>query len=452
MYIPRLIDNELLIWKESKDHKPLLLRGARQVGKSRSVQNLAKTFDYYIEVNFEKNEELKTIFTTNIDVKAIVSKLSAYFSIPVLPGKTLIFLDEIQACVNAIKSLWFFREDFPELHVIAAGSLLEFTLKKISSFGVGRIRSLYMYPLSFDEFLAAQGETGLVTEKNEASSENPLDEIFHNRLVEEFRKFMIIGGMPASVSAWVNTHDYLACAQEQEDIQQAYYDDFAKYSESVEPQLLRATLQSVVEQVGRKFVYSRVPGGYRGEDVKKALCLLADAGIIKEVKHTAANGLPLGAEVNNKFKKYLYLDSGLLLRIIDLDMGEAGRVTKSILVATAEDLVNKGSLTEMVAGWEMLKYASPRVIHDLFYWEALDNGASSEVDYITVKDAEVLPIEVKSGTSVKMKSLRLFMSKKCITQAVRLSLENFGVLNFEDRGTKRKISIIPLYDVKHIFH
>ena len=158
MYIERLIDKDLLAWKNASTHKPLLLRGARQVGKSSSVRHLATFFDYFIEVNLERNEELKSLFTSNTNVREIANQLSGLYGVPVVPGKTLVFIDEIQVCENAIKSLWFFKEDYPELHVIAAGSLLEFALKNIRSFGVGRIRSMFMYPLSFDEFLLAEGK------------------------------------------------------------------------------------------------------------------------------------------------------------------------------------------------------------------------------------------------------------------------------------------------------
>lgn len=452
MYINRLIDNDLIEWMRSPSHKPLLLRGARQVGKSSTVRHLALQFDFFIEVNFERQPELKALFRDDIDVKDIARKLSGLFNTPVIPGRTLVFLDEIQSCKNAIRSLWFFKEDFPELHVVAAGSLLEFTLKDIRSFGVGRIRSMFMYPLSFDEFLRAEGKELWLNAKQKSDETQPLFDVMHKSLVEEFRKFMIIGGMPASVAMWIETHDFLACAEEQEDIQQSYYDDFAKYSRNIDPQLLRNTLHSVVSQIGGKFTFSKVEGGYRSEEVKKALAMLCDAGIIKEVSHTAANGIPLGAEVNTKFKKYIYLDSGLLLRILDLHLGGSRELVKLIMIGSDADLVNKGSLTEMIVGCEMLKYSSRRVQHDLFYWEDISNGATSEVDYVTSLDAKVMPIEVKSGTSGKMKSLRLFMQKKNIIDATRLSLENFSKIEYtEPDGTTRKIHILPLYAVANLF-
>lgn len=260
----------------------------------------------------------------------------------------------------------------------------------------------------------------------------------------------MVGGMPASVVAWTQTHDYAQCAMEQEDIQQTYYDDFAKYAPRISPQLLRNTLQSVVMQIGSKFVYSRVEGGYRVDDIKRALNMLCDAGIIKEVRHTAANGLPLGAQTNNKFRKFIYLDSGLMLRIQALDFGGAQQVVQQILGDTAEELVNKGGITEMVAGWELIKALSSRTSHELFYWQDLGDGTISEVDYIAVHDGKILPIEVKAGTSGKMKNLHLFMQKKDISRAIRTSLENFGVITLNDNDHDRRIEIVPLYALSSV--
>ena len=454
MYIERAIDSLLLEWKNSHNLKPLLLRGARQVGKSSAVKHLGKSFKYYIEINFETRPEVRELFEKVHNVHELANNLSILYNQPVIAGETLLFLDEIQASPDAIKSLWSFKEDFPDLHVIAAGSLLEFTLKELSSFGVGRIRSLFIYPFSFDEFLMAEGKESWVKAKREASAEKPLFEALHNDLVQHYRTFLMVGGMPASVAAWVNSHDYRQCQTELDDIQLSYYDDFAKYAKKVEPQLLRNTLQSVILQIGNKFTYSKVTGGYRTEDVKKALELLCDAGIIKKVCHTAGNGLPLGAEVNNKFCKYIYLDSGLLLRILDLDLGSAQPLTELIMAGTAEDLVNKGGLAEMELGWELIKYNNPRTQHDLYYWENTAEGTRSEVDYLTVRDLKILPIECKSGTSGKMKSLHYFMKQKQLSYAIRCSLENFALLESTDNqsgDTPRRIQIIPLYAVSNLY-
>ena len=454
MYIERYIDALLLEWKNSSSLKPLLLRGARQVGKSWAVKHLGESFTYYLEVNFEKRLDIKDVFERVHEVHDLANNLSLLYNVPVVAGQTLLFLDEVQDCPAAIKSLWAFKEDFPELHVVAAGSLLEFALQDLPSFGVGRIRSLFVYPFSFDEFLVAEGKSSWLEAKQQADNEKPLLMPLHNDIVQHYRTFLMVGGMPASVAAWVTTHDYRNCQTELDDIQLTYYDDFKKYAKKVDPTLLRNTLQSVILQIGNKFTYSKVDGSYRAEEVKKALKLLSDAGIVKRVSYTAANGLPLGAEVNEKFRKYIYLDSALLLRILDMDLGGARQLTDLIVAGTAEDLVNKGGLAEMVLGWELIKYNNPRSQHDLYYWENTADGTRSEVDYIIARDMKVLPIECKSGTSGKMKSLHLFMHNKHLTDAIRCSLENFALLESCDKkadDTVRRIQILPLYAISNLF-
>lgn len=454
MYIERHIDALLLEWKNSSSLKPLLLRGARQVGKSWAVKHLGESFTYYLEVNFEKRPDIKDVFERVHEVHDLANNLSLLYNVPVVAGQTLLFLDEVQDCPAAIKSLWAFKEDFPELHVVAAGSLLEFALQDLPSFGVGRIRSLFVYPFSFDEFLVAEGKSSWLEAKQQADNEKPLLMPLHNDIVQHYRTFLMVGGMPASVAAWVTTHDYRNCQTELDDIQLTYYDDFKKYAKKVDPTLLRNTLQSVILQIGNKFTYSKVDGSYRAEEVKKALKLLSDAGIVKRVSHTAANGLPLGAEVNEKFRKYIYLDSALLLRILDMDLGGARQLTDLIVAGTAEDLVNKGGLAEMVLGWELIKYNNPRSQHDLYYWENTADGTRSEVDYIIARDMKVLPIECKSGTSGKMKSLHLFMHNKHLTDAIRCSLENFALLESCDKKADdavRRIQILPLYAISNLF-
>ena len=354
------------------------------------------------------------------------------------------FFDEIQACHEAIHSLWFFYEDYPELHVIAAGSLLEFALKKMTSFGVGRVRSLFMYPMSFDEFLFANGNTAWVEAKQNSTPDNPIFDALHSKLVESFRNYLLVGGMPEAVSNWIETGDYLRCQQIQDDIMLTYEDDFSKYEEKIEPMLLRQTLHSIASQIGNKFVYSNVQGNYRSEKVKEALELLKDAGLIKAVVHTAANGIPLGAEINDKFVKYIFLDSGLLLRLLGFENTNGqSEISKLILTGTAAELVNKGHITEMVAGLELLKYNSPTQRHDLYYWQNLSRGAQAEVDYVITKNMKVVPLEVKAGTSGSMRSMYQLMSDKKLNYGIRTSLENFGKIN--------NIDIIPIYALSNLF-
>lgn len=447
-YIGRTIDAFMLEWKDEDDRKPLIVRGARQVGKSWAIRHLGETFRYFIEVNLEKRKDLLPLFASASDVKQLTSQLGLLFDTPVVEGETLLFIDEIQFSPEAIGLLRFFKEDLPGLHVVAAGSLLEFALETLPSFGVGRVRSLFMYPMSFFEFLAASGKQSWVKAIEGATADTHVFDALHSSLVNEYRNFMIVGGMPACVAKWVETKDYMKCSEAQDDIQQSYFDDFSKYSAKIDPEVLRATLRSVVAQQGSKFVYSKVEGNHREPIVKEALRRLTQAGIIKPVKMTAANGLPLGAEVNEKFVKYLFLDSGMMLRILDMDFGVDD--IKTLVIAGADtDLVNKGSMAEMFVGWEIIKSSNPKMQHDLFYWENISKGASAEVDYVLPYNMRILPIEVKSGTSGKMKSLRMFMESKKLSIAIRTSLENFNVLNVDDN---MKILIVPLYAITNYKH
>ena len=195
-YFTRIIDKYLTEWKDDSTHKPLLLRGARQVGKSSAAKHLGKQFKHFAEINFERQREAKAFFSGDLDVKLIASKISNYINIPIEPGKTLLFLDEIQECPEAIMALRFFKEDYPDLHVIAAGSLLEFALENLPTFGVGRIHSLFMYPMTFDEFLNATGNQGLIAMRDMADSQHPLDLPFHNKLVELYRIYLMVGECP----------------------------------------------------------------------------------------------------------------------------------------------------------------------------------------------------------------------------------------------------------------
>ncbi|MBD5289916.1 MAG: ATP-binding protein [Bacteroides sp.] len=446
-YLRRKIDAQLLKWKESPRRKPLLLRGARQVGKSYSVRHLGESFDSFLEVNFEEVPEARRLFEMNLEIEEICNRLGILFGQTIVEGKTLLFLDEVQVCPAAIHALWFFKERLPGLHVIAAGSLLEFAIKKMPSYGVGRITSMYMYPMDYEEYLWAEQKDAWTTAICEASPDSPLFEPLHSQLVNSYRMFLIVGGMPASVNAWVETRDFNVCIDELTDIQESYYDDFNKYAKSVDITLLNNTLQSVIRQVGRKFMYSNVAGGYHENDVKQALTMLKDAGLIHLVEYSTANGLPLGAEVNPKFFKYLYLDTGLLMRAMSFDQAGQNELTELILTGSAADLVNKGAMAELSVGLELLKNSDSRRRCFMYYWQNIASGTSSEVDYILGNQGKVLPLEVKAGTSGKMKSLRLFMEKKNLTTGLRCSLENFGRLEISNGNSPAEILIIPAYAI-----
>ena len=446
-YFTRIIDDYLIEWKNDSTHKPLLLRGARQVGKSSAAKHLGKQFKYFAEINFERQREAKAFFSGDFDVKLIAGKISNYVNVPIEPGKTLLFLDEIQECQEAIMALRFFKEDYPDLHVIAAGSLLEFALESLSTFGVGRIHSLFMYPMTFDEFLVATGNQGLANMRDMADSQHPLDLPFHDKLVEMFRIYLMVGGMPEAVATWVNDKDFLRCQKVHNDIILTYEDDFNKYKKKANPDLLRVVMRSVCHQVGKPVSLTKIARDVRSQLIREALRQLTQASIIIPVIASAANGIPLDAEAKSNRVKYLFLDPGLLLSVLQLDQAESRQLMELIMLGSPHDLVNKGAITEMFAGLEMARHKSPIQRPKMYYWEKTGNS-TAEVDYLQIKDMEVLPIEVKASTQGGMKSLWTFMREKHLHEAVRCSLENFGEFDYsnpQDNGEIRHVRIVPLY-------
>ena len=448
MYYERIIDRYLSEWATRPIHKPILLRGARQVGKSTAVRHLGESFKYYVEINLEKQSNYTDLFKKDLDVTRIVPQMAAMCGTPIVPNETLLFIDEIQESQEAIMALRYFKEDMPNLHVIAAGSLLEFVLDEIPTFGVGRIHSMYMFPMTFDEFLLANGEQLLLDARGQANIDAPLPMPLHEKLIGLMRTFMLVGGMPESVVKWVQTHDFLQCQEVQDDIITGYEADFPKYKKKVDPQLLIATMKSAAAQATKKFVYSRVPGEYKTAKVKKALDLLIKAGILIPVTHSSGNGLPLGDESDESIRKILLFDTGLLLRLLNMTMGDTSTITAQILTATAADLVNKGPMAETLAGLELLHYLTPNLHHDLYYWVRQAKNSTAKIDYLLSRDMKVLPFEVKASVQGGMKSLWDFMREKKLEQAVRCSLENFGKFDYVDaeaEGAVRHVEVYPLY-------
>ncbi len=437
MYLERNIDKELLNWKEQAERKPLLVRGARQVGKSSSIRKLGEQFDSFLEVNFEEHKRVHALFEGDLTPQVLCENLSVMFDMEIVSGKTLLFFDEIQSCLPAISSLRFFYEKMPELHVMAAGSLLEFALAEIPSFGVGRIRSIYMYPLSFDEFLMGMGQTKLLEMKRKANAQNPLTGPIHEKLLELLKKFLIIGGMPEVVGKYVAQKDVRGCQRVLDDLISSFRIDFAKYKDKVPSSRIREVFESVVRQAGGKFVYKNASQNLNTIQIKGALELLIMAGLIVPVTHTSANGIPLGAEVNPKKRKMLLMDTGIFQRIMQLDISE-------LLFSDEFSLVNKGGIAEQFIGLEMLKNASCYNQIELFYWHREALNSNAEVDYLIQKNNEIVPIEVKSGSKGSMNSMFLFLSEKNAKYGFRLSLENFA--EYEN------IKVYPLYAFGNLMH
>jgi predicted AAA+ superfamily ATPase len=437
-YLKRSIDSELLKWKDDKRRKPVLLRGARQVGKSSTVRELSKQFDSFVEINFERDNlkyNVNAVFERTLDPKQICDELSLIYGKPIVAGNTLLFLDEIQDCIPAISSLRYFYEEYPELHVIAAGSLLEFALQELPSFGVGRIRSMFLYPFSFDEYLRAIGSGMLADALQKASPEKPFSESVHNKYLQELVRFVLIGGMPGVVATYAQSGSMFECQQVLDDLMLSLYDDFSKYKERVPVSRLREIFSSVIHQAGGKFTYSHASEQANRLQIKESMELLELAGIIYPVTHTSANGLPLAAEMNTKHRKYLIFDTGIYQRFLRLDLSQ---------LLTVEKLrqVNKGALAELFVGLELLKDAPCTYPIQLYYWQREKQGSSAEVDYVVQCNTDIVPVEVKSGTKGSMQSMFQFLSEKEYSYGIRCSMENFG--------TYQNVKIYPLYAVSRI--
>jgi len=437
-YLPRSIDKELQEWKDSADHKPLVLRGARQVGKSSAVRELGKRFSNIFEINFENKEyaAAKKIFECHSDPQLICDELSAIYEKPVEAGKTLLFLDEIQSCVDAISALRYFYELMPGLHVIAAGSLLEFALQKIPSYAVGRVRSMYIYPFSFEEFLQATGRTMLLDKFISASPEQPVSDEIHQKITELFLRFLVIGGMPEVVAKYSSGGSLLDCQNILDELTDTLFNDFAKYKQRVPATRLEEVFSAIISQTGQKFTYSQATTSANQVQIKESIELLRMAGLVYPVTHSSANGLPLAAETNPRYRKLMILDTGIYQRFLRLDLTH-------LLFNKKIEQINKGALAEMFVGIELVKAQNNRLPADLYYWQREKDGSTAEIDYIVPVGHEVVPVEVKAGTKGAMQSMFLFLKEKKRPYGIRCSMENFNKF--------QNIMIFPLYAAGKIY-
>ena len=435
IFFERNLENDLLKWKVDPDRQPLLLRGARQVGKTSLVRFFGKKFKYFAEVNLEQNTKAKLLFENSNDPVELTKQLSILLETPIIPNETLLFLDEIQTSPQAIQSLRYFSEQMPKLHLVAAGSLLEFALESLPSFGVGRITSLFLYPFSFSEFLRAAKKEQLLREIQNASPKKPLSESIHSLALEWYKKFLIVGGMPKAVSTYLKSQDLLATQNILDQLINAYVDDFAKYRKRIPTLVLKDVFDAVIQQNGQKFIYTKTSQQNTTYLVKQCLELLEMAGLIYVIQHSAGNGIPLGAETNPKHKKYIILDTAIFQRILGLDLVD-------ILLNVEPDFVNKGQIAELSVGLELLKNASPQRKTSLYYWKRESKNSQAEIDFLIQKRTQIIPIEVKSGKHGKMQSLNIFLKEKHISKGIRMSQENF--CNYGN------IEIYPLYAVSNL--
>ncbi len=403
-------------WLNSDDRRPLVIRGARQVGKTWVVRELAKSEGRkLVELNLERKPDYISLFSSN-DPGQIMLNISS-FAGDIDPQKTLLFLDEIQASPELLAKLRWFAEEMPELPVIAAGSLLEFVLAQHTfSMPVGRIQYIHLEPLSFEEFLQAQDKDNLVNyiKKYQLEREFPL--VVHNELMVFFKEYILIGGMPQAVDNWVTKKSLAGVQRIHADLIATYRDDFNKYNGRLSIERLDEVIKAVPFSLGQKFMYSRVNPNAQASSIKQALDLLCKAKVCHKVFGSAANGIPLGAELQDKYLKVLFLDVGLCSSLLGLVLDQLNAI-KDIT------LINSGGISEQVVG-QLLRTIAPFYLEpELYYWHRSEKSSNAEVDYVIQFRNKVIPLEVKSGSTGSLKSLHLFMGLKKYAYAVRVNAD-----------------------------
>jgi predicted AAA+ superfamily ATPase len=425
----RLAYQTLKMWKDSPLRKPLVVQGARQVGKTFLLKSFGeKEYQNMVYLNFEENPELRRLFEGSLTPEKVIQNISAYMAKPVTTGNTLLFFDEIQVCPKALTSLKYFYEQAPEYHIVAAGSLLGVSVGKTSSFPVGKVHFLHLYPLSFFEFLQAINEQKLVATILEKDKVDALPDILHNKLTELLRMYLYTGGMPEVVVHYIRTQDLLKIRELQKDILQAYERDFSKYTTSTVSIRVSEIWQSIPAQLARenkKFKYSEIKKGGRASQFESAVEWLRGAGLLYVSNCVTTATLPLsGFTDHSRFKVYC-LDCGLLGAMLNIPPKNA------VLEQTIFSEYN-GAFTENFIATEL----APKNENKLFYW--LSEGVA-EVDFLVEYNQDILPLEVKSGMKRNVKSLWIYEKKFNPKHIFRCSPRNFEISG--------KFVNIPLYAI-----
>lgn len=431
----RALEENLIAWKNQRNRKPLILRGARQVGKTFLIEHQLKNeFKSFVKIDFEQTKEAAQCFDTLIPDQ-IIKKLEVLSGTPIIPGQTLLFLDEIQICPQAIMSLRYFKEQLPILHIIGAGSLLEFTLNDESfSMPVGRVEYLFLKPLSFTEFLMATGNDLILDRLSHCTLTNPPDNILHRKSLELVREYMILGGMPAVIAEYNESNSWLNSQREQSTILNTYRDDFSKYAKNTQLKYLHSLYDKTPGLIGEHFQYTKIDPHADPRQLRIALEKLSHAGLIYPVYAVSASGLPLLLTKNEKKFKLYFLDIGLIHRAMRLDLEQ--------LLQEDLMLLNRGSLAEQFVAQEFLAYSDCHEPRQLCYWMREKKGSSAEVDFVIQENKLIVPVEVKAGTTGHLRSLHLFIEEKKTPVAVRISQYP---LNFQEG-----ILSVPLYLIKEI--
>jgi predicted AAA+ superfamily ATPase len=398
----RQISIDLQCWLQRKDRRPLLLRGARQVGKTWLARALAREQGLdLVEVNFELRPDAKEAFRS-LQPSEILKNL-AFLGFPVpKPGSSLLFFDEIQDCPAAIAALRYFYEIMPELAVLASGSLLEFAMNAGEfSLPVGRVDTMWVHPMGFAEFLRAKGNETLAGALESLNPIEPLPAVAHRKAMEELRDYLFCGGMPAAVNALADDRDVEACRRVHLSILQTYRQDFAKYAPRIKADIAERLFLRAPGLVGGRLKFNAIDPDHRSSEVRPAVEAVEKAGVIRRVFHSAGQSLPLATDSNPRIAKLVMLDVGLMHAALRID---AEFIQEPDLLA-----IHRGAVAEQFAAQELLACGPADREPELYFWAREERSSQAEVDFLIASGPKVLPIEIKSGSSGTLKSLNLFL-------------------------------------------
>lgn len=440
----REIEQYLVEWKLRPERKPLILRGARQVGKTFTVEKFANEhFDNCIKIDLEEKPELRRLFDKN-NVKLIVNEIGVILNKDISPGKSLLFIDEIQVCPKAIQSLRYFYEQIPELHIITAGSLLDYALNDMQySMPVGRVEFCYMYPLNFMEFLEANNQNRLITYIRDFDFSTEFSLTIHQKILEYLRLYFFIGGMPEAVKTYVETKKLTNVERVQSSIITSLIYDFVKYGTRKQQENMAIVMKYSANNIGKKIKYVNIDKETRSTFLKEAFYKLELSRILHLAKHTNASGVPIDDYSNNDIFKPVFLDIGLVnhlgnIQLIDIE----NLITK-----------NEGNLAEQFIGQELISSGKPFIDTKLYYWIREEKNANAEIDYIFQQNNTLYPIEVKAGKTGILKSLQVYLYEKKLSTGIRFNADLPSIGNFsvsvkylkKDDTINFKLISLPLY-------
>jgi uncharacterized protein len=441
----RSIEEYLKTWKDSPRRKPLILRGARQVGKTFIVNEFGKNqFEYYLQVNLEKDRILQSVFESN-NPAIVINELTSLYNVPVLAGKTLLFIDEIQASPAAIACLRYFYEQIPDLHVIAAGSLLDHTLNEAQySMPVGRVEYAYLYPLNFMEFCTAIGEPGLCQYIRDFTPGKDFSQAIHDKISDFLRLYFFIGGMPEAVKTYIETGNLIEVEKVHSNILTSLQYDFSKYGTRREQDFLQSSLHYVANNIGRKVKYVNIDQNAQSSQLKQALMKLEMSRVIHLVRKTKSVNPPITQYIDNDTFKPLFFDIGLANHLAQIRLSDIKNLATDFEGALAEQFVGQ----ELIASSPVFKETK------LHYWMREAKNSNAGIDYLVQKGNEIYPVEVKAGKTGTLKSLQVFLGTTGKQKGIRLNLDlpNFGThlqasirVNNENSTIDYSLLSLPLY-------